>query len=77
MSLIGLSVQSAGHALGAERALGRGAVGIVSQREEDEKLEVKKGNVGGGGVAPSREMGNSCRAGWRREDYRAPEAFTG
>lgn len=44
MSLIGLSVQSAGHALGAERALGRGAVGIVSQREEDEKLEVKKGN---------------------------------
>lgn len=52
-------------------------MGIVSQREEDEKLEVKKGNVGGGGVAPSREMGNSCRAGWRREDYRAPEAFTG
>lgn len=33
--------------------------------QEDEKLEVTEGHGGGDSVAPSREMGSSCGAGWR------------
>lgn len=40
--------------------------GHLQGREEDEKLEVTEGHGGGGSVAPPREMGSSCGAGWRQ-----------
>lgn len=57
---------------GEERRNGKPARGhsvgpilTLTGQEEDEKLEVKEGNVSGDGVAPSKELSNSCRAGWR------------
>lgn len=77
----GLSLRSRRGALGEERWEQQASCGPSPARAlagwEGRKFKVKEGDLSGDGVAPSRETGNSCRAGWRQQDYQAWEAFKG